>query len=133
MGWVTEGLEFQSRYGQEFSLLRIVQTGSGAHPASYPMCTGGSFPGVKQQEHEADHSSQTSAEVKKTWIYLSLAIHLHGIMFNWLSKGTTLCIFYENALTFTTGRLFSASVAPMVANRSATNYFLILPDLRTCN
>jgi hypothetical protein len=29
--------------GQEFSLLHVVQTGSGAHPASYPMGTGGSF------------------------------------------------------------------------------------------
>jgi hypothetical protein len=47
-----------------------VQTGSGAHPASYPMGTGGSFPrGVKRQKGEADHSSPTSAEVKKMWIY----------------------------------------------------------------
>jgi hypothetical protein len=28
------------------SLLHIVQTGSGAHPAYYPMGTGGSFPGA---------------------------------------------------------------------------------------
>jgi hypothetical protein len=33
--------------GSEFSLLHIVQTGSGAHPASYPMGTGDSFPGGK--------------------------------------------------------------------------------------
>jgi hypothetical protein len=26
---------------------RVVHTGSGAHPAFYPMSTGGSFPGVK--------------------------------------------------------------------------------------
>jgi hypothetical protein len=32
---------------QEFSLLHVVQTGSGAHPASYPMSTVGSFPGGK--------------------------------------------------------------------------------------
>jgi hypothetical protein len=32
---------------QDFSLLHSVQTGSGAHPASYPMGTGGSFPGGK--------------------------------------------------------------------------------------
>jgi hypothetical protein len=32
---------------QLFSLLHIVQTGSGAHPASYPMDIGGSFPGGK--------------------------------------------------------------------------------------
>jgi hypothetical protein len=30
-----------------FSLLHGFQTGSGAHPASYPRGTGASFPGVK--------------------------------------------------------------------------------------
>jgi hypothetical protein len=35
------------RQGQEFSHLHIVQTGSGAHLASYPMGTGGSLPGGK--------------------------------------------------------------------------------------
>jgi hypothetical protein len=29
--------------GQEFSLLHVVLTGSGVHPASYPMGTGGPF------------------------------------------------------------------------------------------
>jgi hypothetical protein len=32
----------------DLSLLHSVQTGSGAHPASYPMGTGGSFPGCKE-------------------------------------------------------------------------------------
>jgi hypothetical protein len=35
------------------------------------MGTGGSFPGVKRQGREADHSSPISAEVKKMWIYTS--------------------------------------------------------------
>jgi hypothetical protein len=35
------------RWGQEFSLLHVVQTGSGVHPTSCPMGTGGSFPGGK--------------------------------------------------------------------------------------
>jgi hypothetical protein len=39
-----EGSEFESRWGQEFSLLYVVQTDSVAHPASYVMATGGSFP-----------------------------------------------------------------------------------------
>jgi hypothetical protein len=43
----TEGLEFQSWKDQEFSLLHVVQTGSGVHPTSYPMGTRGSFPGIK--------------------------------------------------------------------------------------
>jgi hypothetical protein len=42
--------------GQEFSLVDIVQTGSGVHPSSHPVGTGAVSPGVKQQEHEADHS-----------------------------------------------------------------------------
>jgi hypothetical protein len=29
---------------KEFSLLHVIQTGSGTHPTSYPMDTGGSFP-----------------------------------------------------------------------------------------
>jgi hypothetical protein len=54
-----------------FSLFHIVQTGSGVHPTSYPMCTEGSFPGLKRQGRETDHSPATSAEVKKMWIYTS--------------------------------------------------------------
>jgi hypothetical protein len=30
--------------------LHVVQTGSGVHPTSYPMGTGGTFPGVKAAE-----------------------------------------------------------------------------------
>jgi hypothetical protein len=36
------------------------------------MGTGGSFPGVKRQGREADHSPPTSAEVKKMCIYTSI-------------------------------------------------------------
>jgi hypothetical protein len=58
--------------GSEFSLLYIIQIGCGAHPASYPMDTGGSFPrGLKRQGREADYSPPASAEVKKIWIYSS--------------------------------------------------------------
>jgi hypothetical protein len=32
---------------RDFVLLHVVQTPPGAHPASYPMGTGGSFPGGK--------------------------------------------------------------------------------------
>jgi hypothetical protein len=69
MGWTTEGSEFESRAGQEFSLLHVVQTGSEALPASNPMGTGGSFPGGKPAGAEAGHSPPHSAEIKKMWIY----------------------------------------------------------------
>jgi hypothetical protein len=48
-----------------FSLHHPVQNGSGSHPASYPMGTSGSFPGVKRPGREADHSPSSSAEVKE--------------------------------------------------------------------
>jgi hypothetical protein len=35
---------------QEFSLLHVVQTGSGVYPVSYPVLTGGSFPEGKAAE-----------------------------------------------------------------------------------
>jgi hypothetical protein len=47
MDWMTEGSEFKSWYSQEFSPLHVIQTSTGAHTASYPMDTEGSFPGVK--------------------------------------------------------------------------------------
>jgi hypothetical protein len=52
--------------------LHVVQTGSRANSASYPMGTGDSFPGVKRPGREADHSPPASAEAKKMWIYTSI-------------------------------------------------------------
>jgi hypothetical protein len=40
--------EFSFQQGKDFSLLHSVQTGSGAHAASYPVGTGGSFPRGKE-------------------------------------------------------------------------------------
>jgi hypothetical protein len=48
-----------------------VQNGSGAHPASYSVGTGGSFHVVKRPGREADHSPPSSAEVKNVWSYIS--------------------------------------------------------------
>jgi hypothetical protein len=54
----------------------IIQTGPGVHPASYPMSTGGPFPGLKRPRREADHSLQTSVEVKDTWIHTSIPLYV---------------------------------------------------------
>jgi hypothetical protein len=45
VSWLAAGWTTQK--GQEFSLLHVVQTGSGVHPTSYPIGTGGFFPGGK--------------------------------------------------------------------------------------
>jgi hypothetical protein len=55
----------------QYHIFHVVHTGSVVHPTSYPMGTGGSFPGVKRQGRETDHSPPVTAEVKKIWIYTS--------------------------------------------------------------
>jgi hypothetical protein len=58
-----------------------VQNGSRAHPASYPVGTGGSFLGGKAAGREADHSLPSSSEVKNAWSYTSTPpIRLHGVV-----------------------------------------------------
>jgi hypothetical protein len=52
-----------------------VQAGSGAHPASHPMCTE-----VKRPGHEANHSPPPNAEVKNAWNYTSTPPCLHGVL-----------------------------------------------------
>jgi hypothetical protein len=55
--WLRVGRQrFDPRKGQEICLYSV-QTGSGAHPASYPW-------GVKRPGRDADHSPPSSAEVK---------------------------------------------------------------------
>jgi hypothetical protein len=50
---------------KDFSSSLCVQTGSGAHPASCTMGTGGPFPGAKAQTRRvADHSPPSSGEVE---------------------------------------------------------------------
>jgi hypothetical protein len=72
------GVRFPAEAGN-FFLLHRVHTGSVVHPASYPVGTVGSFRGVKRPGREADHSSASSAEVKKVWGYTTTpAICIHG-------------------------------------------------------
>jgi hypothetical protein len=73
---VTPRVSFVSDYGlddrdsipaeaEDFSSSLCIQTGSGAHPASCPVVTGGSFPGGKARPgRDVDHSPPSSAEVK---------------------------------------------------------------------
>jgi len=64
-----------------FSLRHCFQTGSGAHPASYPMDTANSFTEIKRPEREADHSPTFRAEGKNVWSYTSNPpIRLHGVV-----------------------------------------------------
>jgi hypothetical protein len=58
-------IEVRSPAGaKDFSSSLCVQTGSGAHPASCPMGTGGPFPGAKARPgRDADHPPPSRAKV----------------------------------------------------------------------
>jgi hypothetical protein len=50
---------------KDFSFNPCIQTGSGAHPASCTMGTGGPFPGAKVRPgRDADHSPTSTAEIE---------------------------------------------------------------------
>ena len=59
-GW--DGPGIGSQWGTRFSA--PVQTGPGAHPASYTMDTG-SFPGVKRPGRDVDHPLHLAPRLKK--------------------------------------------------------------------
>jgi hypothetical protein len=91
-----------------------VLNGSGAHPASYPMGTRGSFPGGKAAGPEADHSLPSSAEVKE-WVEL----YLHSPNTpSWcdaqLKHGDNFTFISSVRLAFILCELFQSFVPPIV-------------------
>ena len=62
-----------------FSAVQSVQIDSGAHPASYALGIVGSFPSVKWQGHEADHTLSCSADIINGWSCTASPIYLHGM------------------------------------------------------
>lgn len=72
----------------DLSLLNNNQTGSRAHPASYPVGNGGSFPPrAKWPKRQAEHSHPANAEVNNEWTYTSTPLVCH-------------CYTYRNNFTF---------------------------------
>jgi hypothetical protein len=85
IGLCKYGNTFNSRRVKVFPLFHSVQTGSGTHPVSYTMGTGGLFPpGMKLTIHL--HPVPNSRMVE---LLHHFPVCLHGILFN-LNTGTTL-------------------------------------------
>jgi len=87
------GVQFLARALTLFLFLCYhVQTGSGNHPAFYPMGSRGTFPGVKRLGREAHHSHQSTAEVKESvelYFHFPDAPSRHGAQLK-RNTGTTL-------------------------------------------
>jgi hypothetical protein len=74
---IVTGVESRQEQIVDSSLFHRLQTGSGTHPASYPMGT----PRVKPPAHEADRSTLSSTEVKECMeLYLHSPICLHSVV-----------------------------------------------------
>jgi hypothetical protein len=73
------GLGFNSQQGHKISPLHSYQNGSGAHPASYPMRTAGSFLGAGWGVKLTTHLMPKSRMVK---LYLYSLIHPDGMELN---------------------------------------------------
>jgi hypothetical protein len=79
LGYGMNDRRFESRQRLGiFFLPHSVQSGSGVHPASYPMGTRDSFPGVNRTGCEPYHSPTSSAKIKNAWSYTS--IPLRGVV-----------------------------------------------------
>jgi len=77
LGAVSTGVRFPAGVEKGYFLRHRVQTGSGGNLASYPIGAGGSSPGVKRPEREADHSPPSISEVN-AWSHIST----HGVVLN---------------------------------------------------
>ena len=98
MDWMVWGSN-SGRGKRLFTHLDSVQTGSGAHPASYSVRTwvlsGGRE--VKQSEREVSHSPPSRAKVKNEWTHTSTPpICLHGVEKENFTFTVTSYPFYEN-------------------------------------
>jgi hypothetical protein len=76
---------------KDFSSSLCVQTGSGAHPASCTVCTGGPFPGAKARPgRDADHSLPSSSEVVNEYeLHILIPLRVQwcvvGLLYFWTS------------------------------------------------
>jgi hypothetical protein len=96
-----DGFSFSGRGTEGFFLQRLVQIGSRAHPASYPMGTGVITPGIYRQGREVDHSPPSSAEVKNAWLYTSIPlINLPGVVLS-EAQDTSSGVVFEHRDNFT--------------------------------
>jgi hypothetical protein len=105
------GLDDQMIWVGNFSLRHRVQSGSGAHPASYAMGMGALSLGLKRPGREADHSPPSIAEVKECmelhlqpqYAFIPWCLDEHRDKFTFFMKliqsGSVECEYFTSALT----------------------------------
>jgi hypothetical protein len=90
-GWTTEGSEFESRNGKDFSPLHVVQTGSGANLAFHRKDIWLLSLAAKRQGREANHSPPNQCRGEECVdLYFHSPLRLRGVEPNQLSTWTIL-------------------------------------------
>jgi hypothetical protein len=67
---------------RDFTLFHSIQIGFGVQGVSYPIGSGGYFPGVKLTGSEANHSPPSCAEVDNVETIPPFPHKIHGVMLN---------------------------------------------------
>jgi hypothetical protein len=84
MGWMTEGLWFDSHHGQEnFLFFKVCRLTLGPTQPDIQWMQNTLYLQVKQPGHAADHLSASSATVKKVCKCNHITIFLHGMVHSW--------------------------------------------------
>ena len=92
---------------RDVPLFQNIQTGSGAHPASYSMGTGVPSLVVKQSGSENDHLLPSSANIKNVWSYTSTPnIGIHGMYWKKFSFFTCVILMEYDYSSFTVDVLY---------------------------
>jgi hypothetical protein len=124
----TTHLHLDNSTSPYFYLHHRVQNDSGAHPASYPMGTRGSFPGIKRPGREADHSHPSSAEVKEyVELYLHSPIRLHGVVLSLKKKSTWTALPSPYQTSWCSAQLNTGTTLTCLDVKSHTVHWLALP------
>jgi hypothetical protein len=103
--------------GKEFVFTHSIQTGSGVHTVSYPMSFGGSSIGGKATNVKMITHLQLIPRSRLVEVNLHSPIHLHGVILNNLSTGTTL--YFITSLFDLVRRIFMISYSML---SSASNF-----------
>jgi hypothetical protein len=67
-GWTTERSEFEPRYGLEFLLSTTSGPALGPNQPPLQWVSRALLPAIMRPGREANHSPQTSVDIKETWI-----------------------------------------------------------------
>jgi hypothetical protein len=97
--WALWSMVRSSNPGRFKNFLHVVQTGSGAHRASYPMDTGAISSWESAEAWRWPFTSNYCRGQENMDLYIHSPTRLHGVVLNYLRTETTLTLHYTSTNT----------------------------------